>query len=65
MSSVQKNVVVEDAFILSLRLKVREMKELVDDVAYELLLSKSDKLWLKGISTRLEKKAKILAMSKK
>lgn len=64
MSIVQKNVP-PDAFILSLRLKVREMKELVDDVAYELLLSKSDKLWLKGISTRLEKKAKILAMSKK
>ena len=53
-----------DAFILSLRNKVKEMRQLVIDKEYEMLMSKSDRLWLDGISTRLEKKVKIMELNR-
>lgn len=53
---------IDDAFVLGLRQKVKEMKQLVIDKEYEMLLSATDKLWLDGISTRLDKKVKIMEM---
>lgn len=52
-----------DAFILSLRQKVKEMKQLVIDKEYEILLSATDKQWLNGITTRLDKKVKIMELN--
>lgn len=61
MKLTEKNKPTNDPVLLFLRRQVAEMRELVERKEYEYLMSKTDRQWLDGISTRLNKKAKLMS----
>lgn len=60
MKLTEKNKPTNDPVLLFLRRQVAEMRALVERKEYEYLMSKTDRQWLDGISTRLDKKTKLM-----
>lgn len=61
MKLTDKKINSGELAMIKVRRMVEEMREIVERKEYAYLMSKTDRQWLDGISTRLGKKAKLMS----